>query len=299
VLVTGSQGTLGKPLVTELRKRGHRVWGCGLRHDADLEYVRADIADANRVKHVFNLHDFDACYHLAGEFGRMNGEHYPEALWRTNCLGTRNIIDNCLRRDVHLIFASSSEAYGDIATHRSPLYESDMTVFVPSFYNDYALSKWTNEKQIEMAWRDHGLKTTILRFFNVYGPGEHYNAYRSVVCQFIYRALHGLPITCYSETTRSFLYIDDWTNCVANVLHSLPCDTFNIASTEQVSMRELLGIVLSEIETDANVTYIDTEPQNVKHKHADVSKAMAQLGLKQSITLAEGIKRTVEWMKAQ
>jgi len=237
---------------------------------------------------------------MAGEFGRINGNNYWEQLWRTNCIGTKNIIEACRNYNTRLIFASSSEAYGNM-TRRNirPLREEDLNDHLPDFFNEYALTKFTNEQQIKIAHRNHDLKSTILRFFNVYGPGEYYSDYRSVVCLFIYRALKGLPITVYSETRRSFLYIDDWVRAVANVL-DVPDNTFNIASTRSVTMNKLMHMVGNVVgEVLVNVSWKDTELHNVRDKVANVDKAAKLLGLTDSVSLEEGIKRTVEWMRIQ
>src|SRR5882724_4773536 len=163
ILVTGSAGTLGTRLVTELRARGHEVTGADLRHWPGE--IRTDICEWRQVKKAFLSSRAQICYHLAGEFGRINGDHYWEQLWRTNCIGTKNIIEACRHYHARLIFASSSEAYGDIAERvQDPLQELDLVDLVPSFYNEYALTKWTNEQQIKIAQRNHGLKATILRF---------------------------------------------------------------------------------------------------------------------------------------
>src|SRR5882724_8057093 len=198
ILVTGSAGTLGTRLVTELRVRGHEVTGADLRHWPGER--RMDIRIWRQVKDAIDIGCYDVCYHLAGEFGRVNGEHYHEQLWETNCIGTHNVIQACADRRVRLIFASSSEAYGDLADTGKDLNEYRLYTEVPKFNNEYSLTKWAGEQQIRIAQRNHGLNATILRFFNVYGPGEYYSDYRSVVCLFIYRAMKGLPITVYSET---------------------------------------------------------------------------------------------------
>lgn len=300
ILVTGSAGTLGTRLVTELRARGHEVTGADLRHWPGE--IRTDIAENCQVKRLFDKVMPQVCFHLAGEFGRINSDHYAEQLWRTNCLGTRNMIDVCIQADTRLIFASSSEAYGDLATRtKEPLIEEILDAAVPNFHNEYALTKWTNEQQVQIAQDNHGLKATILRFFNVYGPGEYYSDYRSVVCLFIYRALKGLPITVYSETRRSFLYIDDWVKAVANVL-DVPDDTFNIASTRSVTMKDLAYMVFSEAgkapdPVTSKITWLDIEPHNVRDKVANVDKAAKMLKLTDAVSLEEGIRRTVSWMR--
>ena len=76
ILVTGSRGTLGRPLVKELEKRGHEVWGCDLQHQADEAYTRADVAEYRQLERVFEQ-PFDYVYHLAAEFGRIN----PKNTW--------------------------------------------------------------------------------------------------------------------------------------------------------------------------------------------------------------------------
>lgn len=297
ILITGSLGTLGRVLHRELESRGHEVWGCDLFHDRHARNIRADVSEYRQLSSVFQKVKPEVCYGLAAEFGRRNGQEFAEQLWRNNCIGTHNVIEMCKRYECRLIFASSSEAYGGLAASEKELKENILDYEVPAFFNEYSLSKWTNERQIQIAQLRHGLKATILRFFNVFGPGEYYSDYRSVVCLFIYRALKGLPITVYSETRRSFLYIDDWVRAVANVL-DVPDDTFNIASTRSVTMAELWSMIRVIIGGDMfPVTWSKTESYNVRDKIANVDKAARLLGLTDSVSLEEGIKRTVEWMR--
>src|SRR4030042_25742 len=112
ILVTGSKGTLGTPLVEELKKRGHEVWQCDLQHQRDDNYIRADVAEYRQLERVFEQ-KYDYVYHLAAEFGRINGEEYYDTLWETNVIGTRNVLELQKIKGFRLIFASSSEIYGD------------------------------------------------------------------------------------------------------------------------------------------------------------------------------------------
>src|SRR5437016_4070587 len=108
ILITGSRGTLGDPLVRILRRRGHEVWRCELQHQADPQCHRADVGKFRQLERVFER-PYDYVYHLAAEFGRLNGEEYYESLWRTNVIGTRNLLELQRRHRFRLIFASSSE----------------------------------------------------------------------------------------------------------------------------------------------------------------------------------------------
>src|SRR6185503_10470109 len=136
ILVTGSKGTLGEPLVAELRARGHEVWGCDLQHQADQKYYRADVSNYRQLERVFEQ-DYDYVYHLAAEFGRINGEEYYDTLWMTNVIGTRNILELQKRKNFKLIFASSSEIYGD--KHRDILSEDIPLNHSIIQHNDYAV----------------------------------------------------------------------------------------------------------------------------------------------------------------
>ena len=138
ILVTGSRGTLGHPLTVELERRGHEVWQLDLLHAGNDRYFRADVGEFRQLERVFSQ-PFDFVYHLAAEFGRLNGEEYYEQLWRTNVLGTRNILEWQRRAGFRLIFASSSEIYGE--THADVLDEDlplRRQIMQP---NDYALTK--------------------------------------------------------------------------------------------------------------------------------------------------------------
>ena len=89
ILVTGSKGTLGSALVKELSKRNYEVWGCDLQHQRDDNYIRADIKSYRQLERVFEQ-DYDFVYHLAAEFGRINGEEYTkegDTLLHSACLG--------------------------------------------------------------------------------------------------------------------------------------------------------------------------------------------------------------------
>ncbi len=217
ILVTGSQGTLGTHLVKELRSRGNEVWGCDLQHQADLQYIRADISSYRQLERVFEQ-QYDFVYHLAAEFGRINGEEYYDTLWQTNVIGTRNILEWQRKRGFKLLFASSSEIYGDkhadILTEEIPLQTSIIQ------QNDYAVTKWVNEIQCMNFEKRFGSEIVRLRFFNAYGPGEYYHNYRSVVCLFCYRALFGIPYTVYKNYHRVFMYIDDFIPTLANVMEN-------------------------------------------------------------------------------
>ncbi len=295
ILVTGSTGTLGRPLVHELQRRGHDVWQVDLQHRPEPQYRRADMTAYRQLERVFEQ-DYDYVYHLAAEFGRINGEEYYETLWQTNVIGTRNILELQKQKRFRLIFASSSEIYGDkhaeILSEDIPLHHSIIQ------QNDYAVTKWVNEIQCMNFEKRFGSEIVRLRFFNAYGPGEYYHNYRSVVCLFCYRALHRLPYTVYQNYHRVFMYIDDFIPTLANVVDNfIPGEVYNIGGDEYRSVEELSNIILDYLGLDdANVTYLPQDLHNVQNKRPDITKAREAFGHYPKIMLEDGIPRTIEWM---
>lgn len=300
ILVTGSKGTLGTPLVKELRKRGHRVYGAHRDHSDDPMEYRCNIQDFRQIVGLFDRIEnqsgskIDVVYHLAAEFGRINGEEYYEHVWKTNVIGTRNILELQKFFGFKLIHASSSEIYGELKVDK--IIES-MEPGVLS--NDYAISKLVNEMQIRNFREKYQSKIQILRFFNSYGPGEYYTDYRSVCCLFCYRLLHDIPVTVFKNYHRVFMYIDDFIPTLANV-----CDRFvdgeiiNIGGSEYRSVEELARIVLKETGKDESLLIFQPEDKhNVTNKFPDITKAQKMLGHNPKITLEEGIAKTVAWMR--
>ena len=126
ILVTGSKGVIGSYLTKMLADRGHQVLGIDLHHGAGeigwehemsksfFGYSRCDVADFRQLERIFEkAGPFDFVYHTAAEFGRWNGEDFYEQVWRSNAIGTKNIIRLQEKHGFKLVHFSSSEVYGD------------------------------------------------------------------------------------------------------------------------------------------------------------------------------------------
>jgi dTDP-glucose 4,6-dehydratase len=151
---------------------------------------------------------------------------------------------------------------------------------------------------------DHEFRETIRhsrreRFFNAYGPGEHYHNYRSVVCLFAYRALHRLPYDVYMGYHRVFMYIDDFIPTLANVVNNfVPGEVYNIGGDEFRSVKEMSDLVLKHLELDDSlVNYLPEDKHNVVNKRPNIEKAKSAFGHSPKVTLEQGIPLTVDWMQ--
>jgi dTDP-glucose 4,6-dehydratase len=300
VLITGSLGTIGVPLTFELADRGHAVYGCDLHHTAQDKdtYMRADVADYRQLQRVFDEYQPEVVFHLAAEFGRHNGNRHYEQVWRTNLIGTHNVLDLCERHGAKLIFASTSEIYGEC---EAEWLTEDLSETIPLRQpNEYALSKWANEQQIMNFTRLHDVEAVRLRFFNLYGPGEHYHPFRSVVSLFCHRALNGIPWEVYDGYSRTFMYVTDFIPTLANAMDAKHGSVYNIGGEDYRSIRELSDLVLAQTGANSDlVSYLSEDVHNVKSKRPDNSRARKDLGHDPKVTLEEGVPLTLEWMESK
>jgi dTDP-glucose 4,6-dehydratase len=311
ILVTGGLGAVGTYLVKSLEAQGHEVFVVDLQHHYGANYARCDVGEFRQVERLwtgggweggYTAHprSFDMVYHLAAEFGRWNGEDHYEQVWRTNAVGTKNILRMQEREGFKAVYFSSSEVYGDFP---GIMTEDVMDTEEIKQMNDYAISKWVNEMQVLNSAEQFGTDSVRVRLFNTYGPGEPYSRYRSVICLFAYRALHDIPFTVYTGHKRTSTYIADCANALANIANNFKSgEVYNVGGTRYHSIEDVASIVLKELgkehlERDL-VSYKESEVLTTKMKHTDCSKAIRDLGLKDTISLEDGIRETLAWMKS-
>jgi dTDP-glucose 4,6-dehydratase len=309
ILVTGGCGTVGAGLIKELRTRGHHVVSCDTYHQpdeigfslgTDVEvplYARCDIGEFRQIERVIErMGPFDCVYNCAAEFGRWNGEDFYETLWRTNAVGTKNIIRLQERLGFRLIHFSSSEVYGDWP---EIMVETVMDEYEIKQMNDYAMTKWVNEMQIRNSGIQYGTESVVVRLFNTYGPGEYYSPYRSVNCRFLYCALHGLPWTVFRGHSRTSTYLADTVRTLANIVDNFKSnETYNIGGSNMHTIEDLSDAILKVTGADPGlVQYRESEVLTTKKKLVDTTKSVRDLDHKNSYSLEDGMRITADWMR--
>jgi dTDP-glucose 4,6-dehydratase len=299
ILVTGGLGAVGAPLTERLRDRGEEVWVLDRPHHHGLRgrfYFRADVGEYRQLENVFEKVPFDFVYHAAAEFGRINGEDFYETMWRTNAVGTKNLIRLQEKRGFRMVVFSSSEIYGD---WDDLMLEDTPDHHVIRQMNDYAISKWVNELQVKNSAAAHGTETVMVRLFNTFGPGEAYSEYRSVICKFVYSALHDLPYTVFLKHHRTSSYIDDTCRTLAAISTNFkPGAIYNIAGEAYHDIKTVSDMILRMCgKTDRLVRYLDVELHNTRDKRTSAEAAKRDLGHQETVTLEEGIARTIAWQR--
>ena len=211
-------------------------------------------------------------------------------------VGTRNVLELCREFGARLVFASSSEVYGEADADWLDEGLTERRVILQP--NDYALSKWANERQILSFTKRHPeVEAMRLRFFNAYGPGEHPHPFRSVVALFCHRALHDQALPVFEGYHRTFMHIDDF---IPTLAIAAPCFApgmaVNIGGRDYRSVLELAGIVLDHA-GGGRVELVGEDRHNTRSKRPDISVAEDLFGHDPQVTLEEGIPGTVEWMR--
>jgi len=298
ILVTGGKGFIGTNLTNELKRRRHEVFTCDIIHAEDENHTRVDVSSYWQLQRLFKKYKFDYVYHLAAEYGRWNGEDHYENLWKTNMIGTKNVLRLQEEYGFKHIFFSSCEVYGDFDGKMS----EDVMDRVPiKQMNDYAITKWAGELQVLNSAEMFKTKTVRVRPLNCYGPHEYYSSYRGVIPIFVYRALMDLPYTVYGGHHRIFDYVEDTCRTLANIVDNfIPGEVYNLGGKEEwiVDIKYISDLILKCLGTnDKKVIYKKGEPFTTRTKQVDFSKIRRDLKHDPKISIEKGIPLYIEWMR--
>ena len=168
--------------------------------------------------------------------------------------------------------------------------------------NDYAMSKWVNEMQVQNSARQFNTQSVRVRLFNTYGPGEYYSPYRSVICLFCYRLLHDMPITVYQGYKRTSTFITDMARTLSNITdHFKAGEVYNIGGEDFHTIEEVVDIILRQVGKEKQrkklVQLKDDEILTTREKKVDCAKARRDLKHKTTVNLEDGIAQTIAWMR--
>jgi nucleoside-diphosphate-sugar epimerase len=305
-LVTGGAGFIGSHLTEELVRRRHSVRVVdnlvtgkrrNLDHLSGVEFIEGDLADPAIAERA--ARDMEYVLHQAAIPSVPRSVKDPVASNRANIDASLNILvaarDARVRR---LVYAGSSSAYGDTPT--LPKREDMPT----NPLSPYALQKLVAEKYCQMFTRLYGFETVTIRYFNVFGPRQDPGSpYSGVISLFSTALLGGRQPIIYGdgEQTRDFTYV---ANVVDGVLRACEApeaagEVINVATGGRISLNELLR-TMNRV-TGTNLEAIHREPRagDVRDSQADITKAGALLGFTPSVGLEEGLKRTLDWCRAE
>lgn len=306
-LVTGGSGFIGSHIVDALRVRGARVrvldnFSTGsrgnLRHlqtDADVEVIEGDASDAQVVERA--VRDVDVVFHQAAMASVPRSVREPDLCHAWCATSTIQLLRLAAAGGARrFVLASTSAAYGD-----SP-FVSKREIDPSAPLSPYAAAKLAAEAYCQAFYRSFDLETVILRYFNVFGPRQDpASEYSAVIPRFVSMILSGNRPIIYGDgqQSRDFVFVGDVAK--ANLLAATADDaaggTFNIARGERTTLLELLTRLQEILGQKIEPIFEPPRVGDVRDSLADISVSRNRLGFEPDVSIAEGLRRSVEYYR--
>ena len=286
--ITGGSGFIGTHIANVLKSKYEVAIFDRLKPKIeDIEFIEGNIID-DSIQKAFE--DCDVVIHLAAAVGVKITEEDPILTLNTNILGTKNVLEACKSNNVKkIILASSSEVYGEPL--KIPIEESDPAIPITS----YGISKIAAEEYVKAYAVSFGLKYTILRFFNVYGPGQSKDF---VIPEFVSNASKNNPILIHGSGSqiRSFCHISDISNGVSLSIEKGDNEIINIGNAnEPITISELAKKIIGITNSKSSIQFVPFTDSNrrrqkeIINRIPSIKKAESMLSYKPKISLNDGI----------
>ena len=299
-LVTGGAGFIGSNVVKLLLNEGHEVMvlddlSSGYRQNLDslpqAAFVEGDIRDHELVSEI--MQKVEVVFHLAASVGNRRSIDNPIQDSQVNVIGTLNVLDAARNAGVRkIVYSSSAGIFGELK--HLPIAEDHPTE--PD--TPYGVSKLAAEKLCLVYAHLYPLEAISLRYFNVYGVNQRYDAYGNVMPIFARWLLNGEPLVIYDdgEQTRDFVNVQDvaWANLLAAKAEGVS-GAFNIASGTAITINHLAELMRSLGEDDVGVEYQPPRKGDVRDSLADISMAEGTLGFRPRVDIESGLTEYVAW----
>jgi len=310
VFITGGAGFIGSAVIGRIIEYNKIVVFDNLTRNAlahrafrdhpNLQIVVGDVLDMAAVTKA--MEGCDLVIHCAGIAGIDTVIKKPTLTMQVNMIGSANVLEaaDIVGNMERVVCFSTSEVFGQTALSSS---ETDRAVIgaVGEARWTYAVSKLAEEHLAIAYWKERGLKATVVRPFNIYGPGQEGEG---ALKAFIQRAIVDTPIEIHGEGTqiRAWCYIDDMVDGVL-----LACshpksvgESFNIGNTRSVeTIYGLANTVVRVLNSRSPIGFIDKTYVDVELRIPSITKSRELLGFEAKVSLEEGIRRTAEFYRAR
>lgn len=294
VFVTGGTGFIGSNLSRYLTDAGHHVTVfdnlsnstrdsiSGIKSDR-LEFVMGDITDADVLMQASAGHDI--MVHLAAQISVQRSMEHTEETMRINVDGTRNVIDACEKNRMGIIAASSAAIFGDTCGRDEKLDEDSAC----NPLSPYGQSKLEMERLLG----EYG-SSIILRFFNIYGPGQT-SEYAGVISKFAGFIKNNSDVIIYGDghQTRDFISIDDTVRAIKHAMPriGLSPDTYNIGTGISTSVNDLAGIMLKITGSNNIIVHREQKTGDIRFARTSIQRARECMDFECKTSLEDGIKK--------
>ena len=305
-LVTGGAGFIGSNLSKFLAVNGANVvvldnYSTGRKENTldfsslGIELIETDVSKQQETSKYYSGVDY--VFHQAAVPSVPRSISEPLLTNNSNINGTLAVLENSRLNSVKkVVFAASSSAYGD-----TEVLPKDTTM-KPSPLSPYAVQKLAGEMYCKTYFDNFGLRTTALRYFNVYGPYQDPNSeYSAVIPIFIKKALANKPITIFGDgtTSRDFTFIEDVIQANLRAAISTKSDghVVNVAYGDRFTLTQLAKIIIEELDSESTIEYLDFRKGDVLHSLADLSTTKELIDYEPQFNLSEGLSKTIFFYK--
>jgi len=313
-LVTGGAGFIGSHLVDELLRLGAKVrvvddLSRGKRENIahffdQIEFLKGDLAEKSVA--IEALRDIDICFHLAAVVGGVEFMNSHPAEISKNLPIDRNVIDGCRHMDTErLLYTSTACTYPTSLQEEADipaLKEEDAFKHGVKPDSFYGWTKIMGEVACRAYHDAYGMKISIVRPFNPYGPRDDFDPDSShVIPALIRKAVRReRPFIVWGdgEQSRAFQYVTDIVRAFALAVERFPnSEPINLGTSDAVKIRHLAELILSLVGYETPIQFDSSRPRGVRCRKADMTKAVQGLGWKPEVSLKDGLKNTIEWFK--
>jgi nucleoside-diphosphate-sugar epimerase len=308
-LVTGGAGFIGSHLATELATRASSRhdeivvldnFSSGRRENLTglpVRIIAADIRDLNALRKA--VQGVDTVFHQAALCSVAKSMEDPVGTHDVNVTGTLNVLEAARLEGVRrVVLASSSAVYGD--SEALPKHEGMATAPM----SPYAISKLIGEEYCQLYWQTYGLETVALRYFNVFGPRQAPDSdYAAVIPKFLDALISNARPQVYGDgsQTRDFTFVQDVVeaNLAAAISPTAAGQVMNIACGQRWSLLDLLNCLEDALQCDATPVFHERRAGDILHSQASIEKAQRLINFAPQVSLADGLKETVDWFLAR
>jgi UDP-glucose 4-epimerase len=299
ILVTGGAGFIGSNIVLKLLCEDHEVVvvdnlssGFEMNVDPRCCFINGDVRDTSCIDR--SVQGCRLIFHLAASVGNARSIEKPIDDSTINLIGTLNILEAARRHGVKkVIFSSSAGVFGELKT--LPIAEDHPQD--PD--SPYGTSKLAAEKMCLVYNKLYDMKNVCLRYFNVYGINQRYDAYGNVIPIFALRVLRNEPLTIFGdgEQTRDFVNVQDVAE--ANIRSGLTdgvAGVYNIGSGTRITINALAALVQKVAGNKVTIKHVPPRKGDVRHSLADISAARKAFNFNPQVEIQSGLTEYMKWL---
>ena len=313
ILVTGCAGFVGFHLTKRLSENNYNIIGIDnlndyydvaikesrldiLSNNNQFVFYKVDLCNTSELSKIFKNNKIDFIIHLAAQAGVRYSLENPSAYIDSNIIGFMNILGECKKYNLNIIYASSSSVYGD--SKQFPLSEEEVCKKPLSLYG---ASKLFNELTAYSYSHLYNISSIGLRFFTVYGPWGRPDM---ALFKFTKNIIENKKIDVYNKGnhSRSFTYIDDIVDAIESLLeHYISKNNFydvlNIGGEKSINLMDFIKTIENKLGLKAKINFMPKQLGDVEKTESDCSKITSLVNYKPKVSIEDGISNFIDWYK--